>query len=126
MSFTVFALPVIWPRAQLDVSMLGGSVWVTYSDWEGVKSGSPARTIWFTQYGDPQNTWIPERPDWIELDGVEALAWVGGATLTEGRVSFPRSARLVREGTHIELTAEGVGTQESSDSCVRLLQSADE
>lgn len=105
--FTVFVSPVIWPRAQLNVSLMGGEVWLSYSDFEGVQSGSAARSLSIRQSAHPPEYWMSERPARIDLDGIEALAWVGAASLTDGKISFPRFLRFVREGTHLEFHSQG-------------------
>ncbi len=110
--FTVFVFPAIWPRANLHVTLLGEMVWLTYSDFDGVREGSAARQVSVRQQGRPHETSMPERTARIDLDGAEALAWVGAAGLADGKVSFPRHLRFARGGTHLELEARGVGREE--------------
>jgi hypothetical protein len=104
--FTVFVPPVIWPRARLNVTLMG-EVWLGYSDFEGVQSGSAARDLSIRQSAHPHETWVPDEPVRVDLDGIEGLAWVGAASLTDGKVSFPRFLRFVRGGTHLEFHSQG-------------------
>jgi hypothetical protein len=108
--FTLFVLPAVWPRAQMSIVGSSEGISVSYIDSEaedGEYASLSLRESVFQQAVEP-----PAGSRCVDLDGVRAFAWVGGASLSGPRLRFARYLSFVRDGTEIELQANGLGRDE--------------